>query len=364
MGFENPISIEQKEELIIDKKIGAAKLLAALDNAIRKNSEIDAKELDDILENFTQKFRLDNDQQNSFKIGIKKYFKKHAAIVNDLEKYKKDFGDNWKRELYKYCFGGYPEGVVEIRPGAMTLYFMCESLKDYALASNQSEEAAAESFGYRKSPLDEQPEELIGALIIEYSGHSKHKEKCQQTKLKKSMITETHEEQHVIFDLLDDELDLGPLSFADLNETSALPEVRLSVVRYLNLRRQEMERAAKNEIIAYWRDGEKSINEIGSVILEPGGLYDIKNNESEELLSDYLISRFGANYKSLTPQLNINNIWHEQCAKFNTNIQRALEVIKDIEIYNSDKKIEYLYLLSIEKLDKWTRTYQLVKARI
>jgi hypothetical protein len=258
MNFENSISNKEQVKSTLDKKIGVAKTLSLLDTAIRENPKIDIKELLNILDGVAQKYVLNNNQIDSFKSGLNEYLDKHRAITNDLEKFKEEFGAEWKREFFKYCFGSYPKNGVELREGAMTIYFMCDDLRDYALACNQSEEEAAKGFGCKKSLLDDQPEELRGTIILEYSGHPKYKENALNMRLEKSKRTELHEEQHIIFDMLDDELNYEALNFGGLNEMSTLQEVKLAVNKYLNLRREELERGAKNEIIAYWRAGEKS----------------------------------------------------------------------------------------------------------
>jgi hypothetical protein len=106
------------------------------------------------------------------------------------------------------------------------------------------------------------------------------------------------------------------------------------------------------------------LDEIKNIILEPGSIYDSKNNVNEETLSEYLISRFGNNYKILIPQLNIRPTWQKQCNKFDQNIHKAIKVLKDIEKNSPAKKLDYIYLLSLEKTDKWERTYQLIKNKI
>lgn len=364
MSLEKPSFHEQAIESIVDQKIGVAKILARLDKILLDNSELDHQATDNIIDEMSDELKITPDQTELLKGGVAQYFEKHEAIASSITKFKESFGSAWQREFFKYCFGKYPEGNIDLREGPMTIYWLCESLDDYALACNEEPEEAKESFGKRKSLLDDQPEELRGTMILEYSGHPQHMASSMDQRSKKSKITETHEQQHVIFDMLKDELNYEPLNFDGLDANSSLAEVKVAVKRYLQFRRLEIERSAKNEIMAYWRDGERSIEEIKDLILEKGGSYDHRGEHNERELSKYLIARFGDNYKDFIPDLNIDGIWQQECAVFEYDILQALDVLKDIDKISPDKKNDYLYLLSLERSDKWRRTYELCKDKI
>jgi len=164
--------------------------------------------------------------------------------------------------------------------------------------------------------------------------------------------------------MLKDELDYSPLNFDGLDENSSLAEVQKATQRYLQFRKLELERSAKNEIIAYWRDGERTIEEIKDIILEKGGMYDHRADHNEQELSKYLIARFGQAYEKFIPDLRIDIIWKRECDVFEYDIIQALQVLKEIEASSGDKKREYVYLLSLERTDKWQRTYNLCKDKI
>lgn len=364
MSFENPSSLEQTRESFVQQKIGAAKILAHIDQMIIDNGDIDKDAINSAIEEVSNESQISPEQIESIKKGVARFFEKHEAIVDNITKFQEQYGDNWKAEFFNYCFGQYPSGNVELREGPMTIYWLCENLDDYAVACNEDPETAKESFGHRKSLLDDQPDELRGTIILEWTGHPKHQKSSPSQQKEKSKVTETHEQQHIVFDMLEDELDYSPLNFDDLDENSGLEEVHKATRRYLAFRRLEMERSAKNEIMAYWRDGEKTLDEIKSIILEKDGLYDHRNDTNEEQLAKYLISRFGEKYKEFIPDLNIDDVWQQECEIFENNINQAFDVLQEIENQSPDKKREYLYLLSLERTDKWRRTYDLCRDKI
>lgn len=149
-----------------------------------------------------------------------------------------------------------------------------------------------------------------------------------------------------------------------MDKNSSLEEVQIALRRFLDFRRLEMERAAKNEIMAYWRDGEKTLDEIRTMVLEKGSAYDNRKIGEEEGVAKYLLKRFGENYRDYIPKLNIKEIWQAACLTFETNIAQAIEVLKNVDKQAPNKKIDYLYLLSLERADKWERTYNLSKDKI
>lgn len=364
MSFENPSSLEQTRELLIQQKIGAAKVLARIDQIIMDNVDIDQEKVNSAIEEVSSEYQISPEQIDLINKGMAHFFEKHQAVVDAITKFKKNYGDNWKTEFYNYCFGQYPSGDVDLREGPITIYWLCENLNDYAIACNEDPDTAQGSFGQRKSLLDEQPDELRGTIIVEWTGHPEHHKNSLNQQKEKSKTTEIHEQQHIIFDMLADELDYSPLNFDGLGERSNLEEVQKATRKYLSFRRLEMERSAKNEIIAYWRDGEKTLNEIKSIILEKGGIYDHRNDTNEKQLAKYLVSRFGEKYKEFIPNLNIDNIWQEECKIFMNSINQAFQVLQEIDKQSSDKKRDYLYLLSLERTDKWRRTYDLCRDKI
>jgi hypothetical protein len=361
---EKPTISEQTLESMVQQKIGTAKILASLDQTINSDSAFNYEALEKIVEEGALEYKVNPEQLTLLKNGLTEFFKKHEAVNGQVEKFKKEFGEEWKKEFFKYCFGQYPEGQIDLRQGPITIYWQCEDLKDYNLACGESEEEYSGSFGNRKSLLDEQPEELIGTIIVEYSGHPKQQASSPEEQTKKSQAAEIHEKQHIIFDMLTNELDYRPLNLDELDKNSTLEEVQIALRRFLDFRRLEMERAAKNEIMAFWRDGEKTLDEIRAIVLEKGSAYDNRRIGEEERVTKYLLKRFGENYRDYISKLNIKEIWQEACLTFETNIAQAVEVLKNVDKQNSNKKLDCLYLLRLERADKWERTYNLCKDRL
>lgn len=347
---------------LVDQKIGIARLLADIEKDARQQT-LD-ENWDEYIERRLGELEISDKQSEIVRRGINEFRAKNVAIKHFIDGYQSRYGDAWKEKLFAACFNQDPIGGIDLRVGPITLYWQCSSLEDYAQAADLSVEEARQSFGFRKSPLDFHLDGLRGTIILEYTGHLENKSTSDEHQRTKSNLTEMHEEQHIIYDLFPSQLDYSALEFPGLSEQSKISDIERSIQNFLTLRRGELEESAKNEILAYWKDGEKSPAEIQKVIVEPGGMYDNSNIVSGPDIVPYLVKRFGERFRSIINSHEIDERWRAEGNTYRRHVQQAIEILNLLAAITPEKKCEYIYLLMMELLDKWPRLQRMVRDKV
>ena len=356
-----------KEQLLKQKK-EIAEIQIDLEKEIRSNSDVSFEELMSSLYLKASGAKLTDNQLDVFRDGINMYTKKHQEVEFYRQKYPED------DKLFNACFGHLPKGEIEIIKGPMTLYFRCHNIEDYALIYSgkfdsekrldKHDVSSADMSDGLKTSKSNIPE-LRGTIIVEKS-------------LGRPINDETyiHEEQHVIHQLFDDERVRQDIFMSSMEKSSTKEQEKV-LANSLRCKREDFESRAKNEILAYFKDGTDT-TQIKQILLktkENGGLYDyfrqwyIENGEKErdELISNGLSSDFvdevfanvfimeykidiihpavealqALSDKSLTKEKIINLLINEPLSKWTKAVKR----IQDI----SDKNFARLEIASIEK---------------
>lgn len=114
-----------KEKLLLQKK-GIYRTINQLFDIIEKNPETEFELLMKEVGDNATRYRFTPYQIDNFRNTIIQYCRKHK-IVNE---YFSKFED--ERKLYEECFGRPPKGMVEVKKGAMSLYFRCWELDDFS----------------------------------------------------------------------------------------------------------------------------------------------------------------------------------------------------------------------------------------
>ena len=255
-----------KEQLVKQKK-EIAEIQIDIEKEIKSNPDVSFEDLMSSLYLKAPGAKLTNNQIDIFRDGLDMYAKKHQEV----EFYRQKYPDN--NELFNACFGHLPKGKVEIIKGPMTLYFRCHNIEDYALIHSgkfDSEKrldqhditSADMSSGLQTSGSN--ISELRGTIIVEKSLGRPINNK-----------TYIHEEQHAIHQLFDDERARQDIFMSGM-EKSSVKEQEKVLASALRRKREDFESRAKNEILAYFKDGTDTtqIKQILSKDKKYGGLYD------------------------------------------------------------------------------------------
>ena len=192
------------------QKIGMALLHSHLLNLIRRNPDLSSEELCKEAKTYERNYGLTDTHKEFIKAAIYAYVVAHKAVANFREKYPID------QKLYRALFGREPVGRVRIFCGPMTLHFHCNNLEDYARIYHQifksdrkvtedDKKLANLSGGVfiSNAPI----KDLIGSITAEKSDWFNLFERFSSFLLSSPIYD--HEQQHAIYSLLSNLLDVG-----------------------------------------------------------------------------------------------------------------------------------------------------------
>ncbi len=304
---------------LLEQKNKIAEIQMDIEKTIKRNPDANMSELMDEVYLKAGGAKMTGYQIEAFRNGIEEYVKRHQAVENYRKKYPDD------KTLFAACFGRTPEGDIEVIKGPMTLYFRCHDLEDYALIHEQK---------------FSQGEEVINAdkdRANLSAGVSVHK--CNICDLENCIIAEKslgqplredtyiHEEQHKIKKLFKDEAMeqnlMNAMEKAPINEKTKI------LADYLRVKREDFENRAKDEILAYFKDG-TDLGELKKIMLqtrEQEGLYDyygewyvkegvnekmnlIKGGADELFVNTQFVKIFRNEYKMEIINPAIESIWY------------------------------------------------------
>ncbi|MFQ5662179.1 MAG: hypothetical protein ACE5F2_02935, partial [Candidatus Paceibacteria bacterium] len=337
--------IDRYKEQLLNQKKEIAEIQISFEKEIRNNPDISFEDLMSSLYMRAPKARLTSSQIDIFRSGLRSY----ALAHQDIELYRQEYPDDDK--LFEACFGRLPKGEMEIIKGPMTFYFRCHNIEDYALIHsgkldseerlNEHDVTSANMSGGVKTSKSLLPY-FKGVVIAENSfGRSVNKK------------TYIHEEQHAIHQLFEDERAMQDIFMSGLEKSSAKEQEKV-LTSSLRRKREDFESRAKNEILAYFKDGTdtEQIKQILSKDKKYGGLYDYFKDwysrdgakEANELIDS------GLN-KDLVDETFVNVFITEYRIDI---IHPAVEAMQTL----SDKglaKEEIINLLINEPLSKWPK---------
>lgn len=268
--------------------------------SIKQDPDLSPQGVQILLDDIVLRYHISINERYKIEGVIYKYVKKHNFIRQIRQQYPND-GD-----LFKAIFGVSPEGRVEVITGPMTLYFRCFDDRDYSRIWNKKFSAkenldveeikrANKSGGVH---LNEGPlPELHGTLIGENTAHNPEKWW--------SLLTRAHEEQHTIHHLL--KMDINRRYPGEvLDKTffnSYKPKDQIVLLkRYIRWWGETVEMAAKDEILAYYKEGQYTLKHVYETLILPqekGGIYDYFNTGERNKLIEDLCNRLGENNRNL-----------------------------------------------------------------
>jgi len=342
-----------KEELIKQKE-GISEIQIDLEKQIRKNPELIPEELMKTVFAKAPQYRLSENQLNLFKETLNKYTEKHQAIRRARKEYPDD------KELFKACFGKYPEGKIKIIETPIMLFFRCYNLKDYAWIrgekfldpENKQDLTEEEIKSTNKSAGICIYQCLIPELknAVTAQNVSSNKKLALFSAAKETKRTLEHEEQHAIQDLF---WEKSPKITEDTIKF-VLEQSPKYLGRYLRRYRRMYEERAKNEILAFYKEGDFSLVEITARLTlsdAKGSYYDFnKHNEQliKESLKDWLTPEVLEKNKE-----EIEKIFKQVFIdEYKDSILHATVAIEALEDLGKSKK-EIISLLITEPLSSW-----------
>ncbi len=347
-----------KEELI-NQKEGIAEIQTDLEKQIRVNPDISQKALMNFVLSQAPNYRLSENQLNLFKKTLDNYTKRHQIIERVQEKYPDD------RELFRACFGKYPEGKIELIKSPITIYFRCYNIQDYAWIYEEKFLAPENEKGLKKAEIKSAKKTdgkvIHNCLIVSLNGLITAENATGALKKvlpKTKKVAFEHEEQHVIKNLFEEQLIMTPAVKEFINSPSL--EKLISYLRFL--RKNCIEGNTKNEILAYYKQGGYTLKDIEGTLLKPekrGGLYDYYNSfkkDIEKIVEEKLTPEIYKKNKERIEE-NLKQVFVDEYEQETT---RALNAIKDLKKMGQSKN-EIVHLLITEPLGRWDKLVKRIK---
>jgi hypothetical protein len=250
------------KETLLSQKEGIARMIDDLEKRIRKEPDITEAELMNLVYLQAPRHRLSSYQLFLFQTGIRDYCEKHSSIGHFRQAYPDD------RELFKKCFGEYPESRIEVIQGPVSLYFRCFGFEDFAfIHSKKKSKQDITKFDKREAEASGGVQ-ISECLIPEL-------EDCITVEKARDNLTlkhaYNHEELHVFQEIIP-ELAAKSLTLDEIRHIP-LPQKKWMAINSLRTERFGMEESAKDEILAYYND-DNSFKSIIDKMLKKDGLYD------------------------------------------------------------------------------------------
>ena len=296
-------ALETYKEKLAYQKEGIAMMQEGFIATIRRNPDVLVPELNANLVKWAKEYGMSNDQIRVAVNILQEYLTKHRAVREFSAKHPND------QEAFEACFGVRPHGKVELVEGPITLYFRCFDSKDYALIHSQkflpssetvdkkdiknANKSAGVSIGMSRI------KNLKGTIIAENQGSLDAKlDRAFSAKIFSLILgthgdelwrgTLIHEEQHAIKRLFEEPLrreEFFDNFWQSLNKND-MDGAENALKNYLRHRREEGEVRAKDEILAYLKEGVSDSATLRT-LMEKKGLYNYFKNSRKDI-EDYL----------------------------------------------------------------------------
>lgn len=347
---------ERKEKLPevqerLEQYINAhAKLQEQIIEEIRKNPDVEEGALDPLINQAIAEGGIPREERIFIQNAFGRYVAKHDAVERMRAMYPND------RELYQALFGARPDGRVEVITGPMTFYFRCFDDRDYARIHEEkflksavigeddiTEANKSGGVHLRSAPLAA----LEGTLIAENTAHNPEE--------LWSRFTRVHEEQHAINQLLTHESNSNfpdEVFDPDVFDVCNRQKQELLLKRYLRWLRETAEEQAKDEILAYFKEGQYSFFEILTTLTEredKGSVYDYLNSDERVSEIQSLIRIMGNQHERLIKRC-VNEVF---VSDYHALLKKSLDAIAVLS--ESCSKEQVIAILQRVPLNKWTK---------
>lgn len=348
---------EFKEKLTF-QKVGLARAQDLLIDEIRHKPNGKTEDFYEMAIEMGTEFGMNETQKKETKEILERYEKQHNAI----EKVRKEFpGD---KELFRGLFHKAPKGKIEVLVGPVSLYFKCYDFEDYMTVffhermkgsgkkrdfTEEEKKEAMESKGINV-PSSSYPDIGWAIMAENASGVGNSSQSDEESKQ-----IFTHEEQHTIKSFFEKEELLDP------NHPSSLFPIRKRFLdaetekekekvleEYFRAFRHNAEEYAKDEILAYYKDGRLPVvYERLSASKEEDGDYDYL---AEPKKIDYLWMKATDEVRALSKRVRDRVLIKE----YKETLASGVESIRKMEAGGYDKE-EIIALLTHEPLSKWKK---------
>lgn len=260
--------------------------------------------------------------------------------------------------LFEALYDTAPVGKVEIIDGPATFYVRCHDERDYSRAyygGSEPNEAMVEqanrSGGANTRAVG--PEKMQGAIIIENTKHiERNSTVSPYQKMEWSDDIRIHEEQHAIHALFD-KTEMRTFTLDRLLDSVSEEDDELYIKSYVEYYREKVaDERAKDEILAYFRDGHPAPAVYG-ILTQQDGLYDYLK-DSERRAGELVVNEYGdEKLRTLVERAAKQVFGHEYSAL----VARGTAVPYILE-KNGYSKEQAIALLTHEPLGKWERVAQ------
>lgn len=344
---------EFKEKLTF-QKVGLARVQDILINEIRSKPNGKIEDFYDMATEMGAEFGMNETQRKDTKEVLARYEKQHNAIENIRKEFPSD------KDLFRALFNKIPKGKIEVVVGPVSLSFKCHDFEDYMAVFFFNRMKGS---GKKRDFTDEEREEAMASKGVNVPslsypdiGWAIMAENAsgvgnfsQSDKESKQIFT--HEEQHTIKSFFEKEELLDPnhpsllfpvrKSFLDA-QTEAEKEKILE--RYFRAFRHNAEEYAKDEILAYYKDGRLS-SVYESLAETDGGNYDYLADPKK---IDYLWMKTSDEIRALSKRVRDRVLIEE----YKEILANGVDSVRKMEAGGYDKE-EIIALLTHEPLAKW-----------
>lgn len=297
---------------------------------------------------------------------IETYSDKSRVVKEYITRYQQQFSDNWPNKFFEDNFSQPPKGKIEVSIDGPIIYWRCYDLEDFILISGFDRKEAKKAFGSVRPPAWDQLTGLEGLNVAENAACIGYKPETEAGQ-RKSKLAQIHEKQHIKFSFsrrLHETLE-GIESYSALELRNITPESSTEVIEqdikaYFNFRFREALVGAKNEILAYLADGEKTPQEIKDLLLERGGIYDpAPLLDVDSFLDSYFKKRFGEEIIGRVDRNKLRSYGEELYSRYRKTIETIISSLEKTVLGDEKQRARIVNILSFSSLTQWpeiTRT--------
>ena len=265
-----------KERLVFQKE-GLARLQEQLIDIIWRNPDASPDKIYKTAFDLGARYGMSENQKDIARSLVHAYAQRHARIREIRQQYANS------DELFRALFGELPKGKIEVIEGPATICFRCYDPADYALV-------------WGKDITLEQERKLSASVGVAINGallpglnHGVIAEKVVEHGNGKSDLAERerirlHEEQHALKAFFEEKFSSSAeeAAWQEFFTATSRAQAEQLFERFLRIARQQEEEYARDEILACFKDGAHSAEDILDKLAKPaeeGGVYDFLARE-------------------------------------------------------------------------------------
>jgi hypothetical protein len=345
---------EFKEKLQYQQK-GLAKIQTDIIEKIRENPEASFRELYEETCRLGTEYGMNEEQQKIAYAALEKYENCHRAVQDEYESFLEG------SLIYHDLFGKEPKGEIEIITGPAILYVKCHELGDYEYAfwKGRQEKDARLPFN------DEIKKKADISKGFELSGFSSHPDLYVAVENVTQTLREPdpenfskevflHEEQHAIKSLFDEPFEkdkaFANRSMERFKAAKSQEDKKRILKSYFRATRKEAEIYAKDEMLAYYKDG----TAFPEIMKKLAKKYDFLKKEKENEFRPLWMN-------NNEPDRALSEETSEEVyiKEYRRLLKTAMRAIKKMEEAGYDKE-EITAFLTHEPLAKWEKAVKRV----